>query len=241
MIWPRLRSAAILPIGGWVMSVALMLVAASLPARAQAAAQTIYGVTSLEVAQPATGQAVVLLKQYRDAARRESGNLAVELLQEVGAPNRFLVYETWADQAAYDRNEKAASSAELSDKLKPIAGAPYDRRDYHVVDVAPALPASSAGSVYMQVHLDVFPPGLTPALAAVKQVAEASRKGEGNLRYDVVQSVKPPLSHMTLFAAWQSRKQFDEYEMSGYGRRFRDAVGPLLGSPFDDRLYVPVD
>ena len=83
--------------------------------------------------------------------------------------------------------------------------------------------------------------GLTPTLAAVKLVAEAARKGEGNLRYDVVQSVKPPLSHMTLFAAWQSRKDFDAYEKSAYGRRFRDTVGPLLGSPFDDRLYATIN
>jgi quinol monooxygenase YgiN len=93
----------------------------------------------------------------------------------------------------------------------------------------------------MQVHLDVFPPGLAPTLAAVKEVAEAARKGEGNRRYDVVQSVKTPLSHMTLFAAWQNRKAFDAYEMSDYARQFRDTVGPLLGSPFDDLLYVLID
>jgi quinol monooxygenase YgiN len=93
----------------------------------------------------------------------------------------------------------------------------------------------------MMLHLDVFPPGLVPTLAAVKQVAEAARKGDGNLRYDVVQSVKAPLSHMTLYAAWQSRKAFDDYEASAYGRHFRATVGPLLGSPYDDRLYVPVN
>jgi quinol monooxygenase YgiN len=93
----------------------------------------------------------------------------------------------------------------------------------------------------MQVHLDVFPPGLVPTLAAVKELAAAARKGEGNLRYDVVQSVKAPLSHMTLFAAWQNRKAFDSYEMSDYARQFRDKVGPLLGSPFDDRLYTLIN
>ena len=93
----------------------------------------------------------------------------------------------------------------------------------------------------MLLHLDVFPPGLAPTLAAVKEVAEAARKGEGNLRYDVVQSVKAPLSHMTLLGTWQSRKAFDDYEVSTYGRHFRDAIGPLLGSPFDDRLYVTVN
>ena len=46
---------------------------------------------------------------------------------------------------------------------------------------------------------------------------------------------------MTLFAAWQNRKAFDSYEMSDCARQFRDTVGPLLGSPFDYRLYVLID
>jgi quinol monooxygenase YgiN len=72
-------------------------------------------------------------------------------------------------------------------------------------------------------------------------VAEAARKGEGNLSYDVVRSVDPPQSHSTLLAAWANRKAFETYEDSDYARQFSDTVGPLLGSPFDDRLYVPID
>jgi hypothetical protein len=29
--------------------------------------------------------------------------------------------------------------------------------------------------------------------------------------------------------------------MSTYARQFRDKVGQLLGSPFDDRLYTPIN
>jgi quinol monooxygenase YgiN len=46
---------------------------------------------------------------------------------------------------------------------------------------------------------------------------------------------------MTLLGTWQSRKAFDDYEKSAYGRHFRDAIGPLLGSPFDDRLYAIIN
>jgi quinol monooxygenase YgiN len=219
----------------------LLGIAAGSAARAQSGAEAIYGVTSLDVAPDSVAQGVAILKQYRDAGRQQAGNLGVDLLQEAGWPNRFVIYETWKDQSAYDANEKAGRSVELRSKLAPIAGAPYDRRDYHVISVGPVKPAAGSGAVYMQLHLDVFPPGLTPALAAVKQVAEAARKGEGNLRYDVVQSVKINVSHMTLFGAWQSRKAFDDYEMSAYGRRFRDAIGPLLGSPYDDRLYTIIN
>lgn len=219
----------------------LLAIMAGSGARAQTGGNAIFGVTALDVAPGAAGQGVALLKQYREGALKQAGNAGVTLLQELDWPNRFVIYDAWESQAAYDANEKAAHSAELRDKLKLLGGAPYDRRDYHVVSVGPARAAAGPDTIYMQLHLDVFPPGIETTLAAAKAVAEAARKDGGNLRYDVVGSVKPPLSHTTLLAAWQNRKAFDDYENSAYARQFRDAVGPLLGSPFDDRLYVPVN
>ena len=227
---------------GLALLLPLMLAAlAASGAWAQTTSTTIYGVTALDVAPGAASQGVALLKQYRDGALKQSGNMGVTLLQEVDWPNRFIIFDAWKDQAAYDANEQAAHAAQLRDKLKALGGAPYDRRDYHVISVGSAQPAAGSDIVYMQLHLDVFPPGIEPTLAAARAVAEAARKGEGNLRYDVVKSVKAPLSHTTLLAAWQNRKAFEAYENSAYARQFRDAVGPLLGSPFDDRLYVPIN
>jgi (4S)-4-hydroxy-5-phosphonooxypentane-2,3-dione isomerase len=221
-----------------------LLAVAFLSAVATAAfaqSEAIYGVTALDVAPNAAKEGVALLKQYRDGSLKQPGNLGVTLLQEAGWPNRFIVYEGWKDQAAYEANEKSAHTAQLRDKLKPIAAAPWDRRNYSVISVGAARPAAGGDTVYMQLHLDVFPPGIDATLAAAKAVAEAARKGEGNLHFDVVKSVNPPQSHTTLLAAWQNRKAFDAYENSAYARQFREAVGPLLGSPFDDRLYVPIN
>jgi quinol monooxygenase YgiN len=222
------------------LAILLALMAGS-GAQAQTGGDAIYGVTTLDVAPGATSQGVALLKQYRDGALKQPGNMGVTLLQEADWPNRFAIYEAWKDQSAYDANEKAAHAAEFRDKLKPIAGAPYDRRNYKVVSTGPVQAAAGGGAVYMHLHLDVFPPGIEATLAAAKAVAESARKGEGNLRYDVVGSVNPPTSHTTLLAAWQSRAAFDAYENSAYARQFRDIVGPLLGSPYDDRLYVPIN
>jgi len=244
MISVRRCSAApsIQPLAWCLLGIAFLLAVTAGPAaRAQSGTDSVYGVTSLDVAPGAAAQGVALLKQYRDASLKQAGNLGVTLLQEADWPNRFVIYEGWKDLSAYEANEKAAHTAELRDKLKPIAGAPYDRRDYQVISVAPARAAAGNDAVYMQLHLDVFPPGIDATLAAAKAVAEAARKGEGNLRYDVVRSINAPMSHTTLIAAWQNRKDFDAYEMSAYARQFRDGVGPLLGSPFDDRLYSPIN
>ena len=223
------------------LSAFLLVIVAGSGAAAQTAGDAIYGVTALDVAPGAASQGLALLKQYRDGALKQAGNTGVILLQEADWPNRFVIYDAWKDQAAYDANERAAHSAELRAKLASMGGAPYDRRDYRVISVGPAQAAAGGDTVYMQLHLDVFPPGIEATLAAERAVAEAARKGDGNLRYDVVRSVKPPLSHTTLLAAWQNRKAFESYENSAYARQFRDAVGPLLGSPFDDRLYVPIN
>jgi quinol monooxygenase YgiN len=217
------------------------VIASDRAAFAQAGGEAIYGVTALDVLPSAASEGVALLKQYRDQSLKQPGSLGVTLLQEADWPNRFVIYEGWKDQAAYDANDKAAHTAQLRDKLKSIAASPYDRRNYSVISVGPAQPGAGADTVYMQLHLDVFPPGIDATLAAAKAVAEAARKGDGNLRYDVVRSVNPPQSHTTLLAAWRNRKAFDAYEDSAYARQFRDAVGPLLGSPFDDRLYVPIN
>ena len=223
------------------LSAFLLVIVAGSGAGAQTAGDAIYGVTALDVAPGAASQGIALLKQYRDGALKQAGNTGVILLQEADWPNRFVIYDAWKDQAAYDANERAAHSAELRAKLASMGGAPCDRRDYRVISVGPAQAAAGGDTVYMQLHLDVFPPGIEATLAAARAVAEAARKGDGNLRYDVVRSVKPPLSHTTLLAAWQNRKAFESYENSAYARQFRDAVGPLLGSPFDDRLYVPIN
>jgi quinol monooxygenase YgiN len=223
------------------LAVFLLAVSPHSRARAQVSGEALYGVTALDVAPGAAAQGAALLRQYRDGALKQPGNMGVTLLQEADWPNRFVIYESWKDQSAFEANEKAAHTVALRDKLKPIEGAPYDRREYQAIAVGPSQPATGPDTIYMQLHLDVFPPGIEPTLAAAKAVAEAARKGEGNLRYDVVKSVKPPQSHTTFLAAWRDRKAFDAYESSAYARQFRDAVGPLLGSPFDDRLYVPIN
>jgi quinol monooxygenase YgiN len=221
---------------GLVIAIAIMGASA---ARAQAAPDTVYAVTTFDVTPSATAPAAALLKQYREAVRKQAGNLAVDLLQEVGSPNRFAIHEAWSNRAAYEANEKAAQTAALRDALKPIAGAPYDRRSYRPLTIAPSK--NAGGAVYMVLFLDVFPPGLQPTLAVVKDTAVAARKGEGNLRYDVEQEGVGLGNHMIFFAAWQNRADFDDYEKSAYARHLRDVVGPLLGSPYDDRLYALFD
>jgi quinol monooxygenase YgiN len=230
--------APIAGVAGLVIAVTIMTASA---ARSQAGPSTVYTLTTFDVSPSATTQTVALLKQYRDAVRKQAGNISVDLLQETGLSNRFAIHERWSNRSADEANEKAPQMTALRDGLKPLAGAPLDRRTYRPLSIGPTRNAGSGGAVYMVLFLDVFPPGLIPTLAAVKDAAVAAREGAGNLRYDVEQEGVGLGNHMIFYAAWQNRNDFDAYEKSGSTRHLRDVVGPLLGSPYDDRLYALLD
>ena len=134
----------------------------------------------------------------------------VDLLQQVGWPNRFVIYEAWKDQSAYDANEKAAHMSGFCDTLRSISVAPCDRHAYFVVSVGPARVSAGANPIEHDVAPGRFPEPASDRTVVAKQVAEAARKGEGNLRYDVVSEVSTPFNYMTVFAAWQNRKAFDD-------------------------------
>ena len=63
------------------------------------------------------------MTQYRDTARKQTGNISVDLLQETGLLNRFAIHESWSNRSAYDANETASQIAALREGLKPLAGA----------------------------------------------------------------------------------------------------------------------
>jgi quinol monooxygenase YgiN len=135
-------------------SACLLGLAVGSGAPAQTADDAIYGVTALDVAPGAASQGIALIKQYRDGALKQAGNTGVILLQEVSWPNRFVIYDAWKDQAAYDANERAAHSAELRARLASMDGAPCDRRDYRVISVGPAQAAAGGDTVFqMQLHV----------------------------------------------------------------------------------------
>jgi len=99
----------------------LALTQAGRAADAPPAPMGAYHVTAyVEVVPTATAQTAALMKAYRDVARKEPGATIVEVYQELGAPSRFVTREVWRDAQAADAHAKAASTSDLTGKLKSI-------------------------------------------------------------------------------------------------------------------------
>jgi len=220
---------------------------ASLP---QAAAQSpatetpnpdapIYVVRYIDVLPSMKKAANTALKQLREACRTGPGNLRCEIVERLEELNQFVVLEIWKDQAAFDAHGKSASTAAFRDKFKSIQNAPYDERVHSGMAVADS-PANAKGAIYVVSHVDVPPPRKDEVIAALNPLAEQSRKGAGNLRFDVWQQTSRP-NHFTVVEAWKDQKAYDARGSAVPQRQFRDKLGPMLGALYDERLYRSVD
>jgi quinol monooxygenase YgiN len=217
----------------------LMLAAALLPTGAAAQEAIVYGATYVEVAPAATSQAIGLLKALAAASRKEDGNLRFQVVQERQRPNRFVVIEAWKDQAAFDGHRKGKPYAEFNEKLGPIRNAPPDERVHNGLAAA-NMPGPSRGALWIITHVDVPPPSKDACIAELKTLTEASRKDSGNLMFEVVQQTNRP-NHFTVVEIWKDGKALDAHGIADHTRRFRANLGPMLGAPYEDRVYMAVE
>jgi quinol monooxygenase YgiN len=217
-----------------------LLAAAATQVQAQAAAAGPINIaTYVEVGTDSVKKGIALLKQYADATRKEAGNMRTDVGQEIGRANRFVVLEIWKDQAAFDAHGTSASTTAFRNKLKAIQNAPYDERVHSGMAVAESN-SGAKGAVYVVSHVDVPPPRKDEVIAALNPLAEQSRKGAGNLRFEVWQQTSRP-NHFTVVEAWKDQNAYDARGSAAPQRTFRATLGPMLGALYDERLFHSVD
>jgi quinol monooxygenase YgiN len=245
--------------GGWMPATAGCLVIAATalitatilagtPARAQSDSEAVYAVTYLDVSTNWVLQGGGLLKQYREASRKEAGNLEFTVLQETDRPNRFAIVEGWKDQAAFTAHTKSADASRFAFVLEAIRNSPPDRHMLHTFATAPARGTAPSGALYMVEHVDFMGGDPKIGLAAqplVKDLAATTQKEEGALRYDVYQQPAPRVNHYEVVSVWKDPKAFDAHETAAYTRQFR-ATTVMTGMParanlYDQRFYKVLD
>ena len=131
----------------------------------------------------------------------------------------------------------------MTEPLTDDLTAPPDlRMNREFGEVAPATGAKAdlRANVYVVAHLDIGGPDRARAEAALRQLSAAARQSEGNLGFDVWQQTDHA-NHFNLISGWISESQFHTFRASRAAREFRQTVGQLLGSPYDERLFRRVD
>lgn len=200
---------------------------------------TFYTVTYIEVVPPSAVQAATLLKDYRDSSRKDPGAVRVQVEQRLDRPNQFTVLAAWKDQKAFEDHNAAAHTKTLTEKLTPLLAAPTDTRQHSGLAIGEIKTARGA-NVSAVTHVDVIPPQKDNGVAAVKQLAEDSRKQNGNLRFDVLQQTNRP-NHFTVVETWTNRAAYDAHYMHAQTKDFRGKLISMTGALYDERLYRTLD
>ncbi|HUI77497.1 MAG TPA: antibiotic biosynthesis monooxygenase [Bryobacteraceae bacterium] len=108
--------------------------------------------------------------------------------------------------------------------------------------INPSPIANAAGpgnkAFYVVTHIDVIGSGgnLAEAIRLVKEFVSDSRQDLGVIRFEAIQLEGHP-NHFTLLEVWQSPTTFEAHLEAAHTRRFRQALQPMLGSPFRERLH----
>ena len=203
----------------------------------QAASTALNIVSYVEVAPSAERAVTGLLRQYRDASRKDQGNQRVDVLQQVGRPSHFVVLETWQDKDAWTAHNATAHTKQLAADLAPQLESPVDQGLFNSLAIA-AGPAGD-DAIYVVTHVDTAPPrapSQSDAAGMLRQLAESSRKDEGNLRFDVWQSDRK--NHFTVVEAWRNQRALDAFTATAHTKQYREQLQPLLGSPLDERVFT---
>jgi len=207
---------------------------------AYAESGAVYAVTYVEVMPNATNVGTTLLQHYRDASRKESGNLRTDALQEIGRPNRFAILEIWKDKEASEAHDKAASSAALVDKLHTIGNAPFDRRFNNGLYVGSPSVAKDGNAIYVLTHVDVIPQNKDGCMALLKAMSVDTPKDPGNVGYTALQQANRA-NHFAVFEVWANREALDGHAEAAHTRAFREKLSPMAGALYDERFYRSVD
>ncbi|HLH96470.1 MAG TPA: antibiotic biosynthesis monooxygenase [Xanthobacteraceae bacterium] len=127
----------------------------------------------------------------------------------------------------------------LSD-LMPLATA--------VLTVALAIAAAPAARAqapensasYLVTYLEVTPSAEASAISLLRQVAAASRKEPGNLRYEILQATGRP-AEFAILEAWSDAKSHEAHSGGAAMKQFRAGIDPLRIGYYDERLDTGID
>ena len=104
--------------------------------------------------------------------------------------------------------------------------------------IAFATPARAQdAAVYNIKYIEILPTGWDHAANILRRYAEAGRKQEGNLRFEVLQRRDRP-NQFVIIEAWKDSKVLEAYGTSETTKQMRGKIDPMLAAAHDERPSV---
>src|SRR6516165_7715363 len=101
---------------------------------------------------------------------------------------------------------------------------------------APQDARAQDAAVYVVTYVEVAPSASATAAGLLRQLAEAARKDDGNMRFEILERTAPP-NQFAAVAVWRDQKAYDAYAAGAHSKEFRDKLKPHLISGIDERPH----
>jgi quinol monooxygenase YgiN len=199
---------------------------------------TAYTVAYVDILPASRTEAITAMKQYRDASRKDDGFQRIEFFEQVGRPAHFCILERWANSKDLDTHAASANTKDFRNKIDSMRLSDYDQRPYKTLSLGAAGNDRNSRGTFVITHVDIGAQG-TNAPDFLRKLAEDSRKEDGNLRFDVLQHAMRA-NHFTVIEEWQNAKAIEAHAAATPTKEYRNTLGPIAGSPLDERLYKAV-
>src|SRR5215469_4146458 len=200
---------------------------------------TAYSVAYVDILPASRTAAIAAIKQYRDASRKDDGFQRIEFFEQVGRPAHFCIIETWANNKDLETHAASSNAKDFRTKIDSMRLSDYDQRPYKTLSLSTARNDGSSRDTFVITHVDIGGQG-TNAADLLRKLADASRKEEGNLRFDVLQHAMRA-NHFTVIEEWHTAKAIETHAAATHTKEYRNSLGPIAGSPLDERLYKVVE
>src|SRR5437763_4769146 len=98
-----------------------------------------------------------------------------------------------------------------------------------------AMPAARAqdDAAYMVTYLEVVPSAKGPAATLLKQLADASRKESGVMRFEVFQRTTPS-NQFLILEVWKDKAAMEAHGSGAAAKIYREKMQPNALAPIDD-------
>jgi quinol monooxygenase YgiN len=215
------------------------------------AALSSFGITA--VAQPEPQQFVITYVEFKPADTRAGGEVLEELaeraedspgeirfdvLQQIDRANFFALFEIWSSAQTFAAFKTSSAFQSALTELTPLLEAPLDERLGNLLTgtVNPRSRHAKARQIFVITHVDVDPQNVPQARPLLDTFVNESLNDRGARSFALL-SQTPTTNHFQLFEVFAKLRAFDAHVSAQHTVDFRTNIDPLLGAPYDERLY----
>jgi quinol monooxygenase YgiN len=94
---------------------------------------------------------------------------------------------------------------------------------------------AQSSAIYVTTYVEVMANAIAPGVSLLEAYSDASRKQDGNLRFNVLQEIGRP-NRFAIIEAWRDPGALDAHAKAASTRQFRNNLTAIETAPYDDRI-----